>query len=181
MNNFELDIHKYNNTELKEIIGLLPEPATEYNVNQKCNELCQNIKNDSQIDNSTKKAILSFVNHARKILLDETLSNASSLGIVNPFTPQSTITSAGGTDIINTMPSKYIETYPSNVVAGTLNPLNRRILRQNINIDTRFRENYAESLSSNFHLNLPLTLTNIASMQLSAIEFPTTFYPISAA
>ena len=48
-----------------------------------------------------------------------------------------------------------------------------------INIDTRFRENYYTTLASNFHVNLPLKLSKVVSLQLSAIELPNTFYVIS--
>ena len=47
-----------------------------------------------------------------------------------------------------------------------INPLNNRILRKNLNIDTRFRDNYYTSVSSNFHLDLPIRFTKIVSMQL---------------
>jgi hypothetical protein len=68
---------------------------------------------------------------------------------------------------------------PSEFYQGIINPLSKRILRQNINIDTRFRENYYATKSSNFHVDLPLRLTQVVSLQLSALELPSTFYVIS--
>ena len=38
---------------------------------------------------------------------------------------------------------------------------------------------YYTTTSSNFHVNLPLRLTNVVSLQLSALELPNTFYVIS--
>jgi hypothetical protein len=75
----------------------------------------------------------------------------------------------------------YTSSMPSEYFPGTINPLAKRILRKTVNIDTRFRENYYTTSSSNFHLELPLRLTNVVSMQLSALEFPITFYAISKA
>ena len=40
-------------------------------------------------------------------------------------------------------------------------------------------ENNFSTQSSNFHLDLPLRLTQVVSLQLSALEFPSTFYAIS--
>jgi hypothetical protein len=54
-------------------------------------------------------------------------------------------------------------------------------LNQNINIDTRFRDNYYNTLSTDFLLDLPIKLTNVISLQLSAIELTNTFYIISSA
>jgi hypothetical protein len=68
---------------------------------------------------------------------------------------------------------------PSEFYQGVINPLNKRILRQNINIDTRFRDNYYATPSSNFHVDLPIKLSNVVSLQLSALELPSTFYAIS--
>jgi hypothetical protein len=86
---------------------------------------------------------------------------------------------AGGTYIIKQPQTPYGQSSPSEFYQGTINPLNKRILRQNINIDTRFRENYYASQSSNFHLDLPIRLTQVVSLQLSALELPSTFYAIS--
>ena len=86
---------------------------------------------------------------------------------------------SGSTNIIKQPNTPYGQSMPSEFYQGTINPLNKRILRQNINIDTRFRENYYTSNASNFHVNLPIRLTQVVSLQLSAMEMPTTFYVIS--
>jgi hypothetical protein len=70
---------------------------------------------------------------------------------------------------------------PSEYYQGVINPLNKRILRQNVNIDTRFRDNYFATSASNFHLDMPIKISQVVSMQLSALEFPSTFYAISKA
>ena len=68
---------------------------------------------------------------------------------------------------------------PSEFYQGVINPLNKRILRKSLNIDTRFRDNYYNTQASNFNIVLPLRFTEVVSMQLAAMEFPTTFYAIS--
>jgi hypothetical protein len=86
---------------------------------------------------------------------------------------------SGSTNIIKQPNTPYGQSSPSEFYQGTLNPLNKRILRQNVNIDTRFRENYYATKSSNFHVDLPLRISQVVSLQLSALELPTTFYVIS--
>jgi len=56
--------------------------------------------------------------------------------------------------------------------------LQERTLKKHLNVDTRFRENFQQS-SSNFDINLSFKLANVTKMELSSIEFPTTFYAIS--
>ena len=92
---------------------------------------------------------------------------------------KSDIVSAGNTHIIKQPQTPYGQSMPSEYYQGTINPLSKRILRQNINIDTRFRENYYTTNASNFHVDLPLRLTQVVSLQLSALEMPSTFYVIS--
>jgi hypothetical protein len=48
-----------------------------------------------------------------------------------------------------------------------------------LNIDTRFRDNYFSSQSTNYNLELPVKFTGTLSMLLTAIELPTCFYVIS--
>jgi hypothetical protein len=44
-------------------------------------------------------------------------------------------------------------------------------------VDSRFRKNYLNSLSTDFDINLPYIINNVTEAKLSDIEFPATFYP----
>jgi hypothetical protein len=69
--------------------------------------------------------------------------------------------------------------YPSDFYSGILNPLHKRLVRKNIVIDTRFRDNYYSTSSTNFNLNLPTQFKNVVQMQMTEIEFPFYYYAIS--
>ena len=73
----------------------------------------------------------------------------------------------------------YVPSFPSEYYPGVINPLKRRITKQMLNIDTRFRDHYRNSLASNFNVVLPMTYNNIYSMQLTSIELPLTYNLIS--
>jgi hypothetical protein len=73
----------------------------------------------------------------------------------------------------------YISSLPSEYYQGIINPLKKRITKKNLNIDTRFRENYYAAQATNFHMDLPLKMSNVVSMKLSAFEMPSSFYVIS--
>ena len=73
----------------------------------------------------------------------------------------------------------YVNTFANEYYAGTLNPLVTRTIKRCLTIDTRFRDNFYGTHSSDFTFQLPLKLNKVVSMQMSAIEIPITFYGIS--
>uniref|UniRef100_A0AB39JCC5 Uncharacterized protein n=1 Tax=Florenciella sp. virus SA2 TaxID=3240092 RepID=A0AB39JCC5_9VIRU len=56
--------------------------------------------------------------------------------------------------------------------------INRNTVTKLLTIDSRFRDNYSASLSTNFDITLQYIIKNVLEMRLSDIEFPATFYPI---
>jgi hypothetical protein len=188
-NHFDLNIQNYNIRELEEIFELSGN-FDKSHIELKEAKLRQNISNDLTISNTTKQNTLIFITEVKQRLLENANKNKVNglENLKNVFkhvynTEQSLtgteIVSAGSTDIIRQPPTPYAQSFPSEFYAGQINPLNKRILKQNINIDTRFRENYYKTLSANFHVDLPLRLTNVVSLQLAAMELPITFFTIS--
>jgi hypothetical protein len=173
---FDLNIHNYNNIELEEILEL-PKKYDQFILNNTAAKLKQNIVNDKSINQDIKTKTISFIKQIEEKLTNE-LNKKTSEPIKKEL-ESSEIISSGNTYLIKESTSSYTNSLPSEIYQGTLNPLTRRILRQNINIDTRFRENYYKTQSSNFHYDLPIRLTQVVSLQLTALELPTSFYVIS--
>jgi hypothetical protein len=63
---------------------------------------------------------------------------------------------------------------------GKMNPIHTPVITKCLNIDTRFRDNLYTTQSSDFIFTLPDKIRKVVSMQLSAYEFPVTFYSTSA-
>jgi hypothetical protein len=84
-------------------------------------------------------------------------------------------------DIIQRKETPYINTFNQEYYTGWMNPLITKTLTKCVTIDTRFRENYYNSSSSDFLLQLPMKISKVVSMQLSSFEFPVSFYGISQA
>ena len=188
--NFDLNIKNYTTKELEDIFDL-PSNYDESIVEIQETKMRQNILNDKGIISLTKNNTLTFISQIKKSLVDNIKEKKPFSGLENlaktyqnvynldNSLQKSDIISSGSTNIIKKPPTPYGQSSPSEFYQGTINPLNKRILRQNINIDTRFRENYYTSKASNFHVDLPLRMTQVVSMQLSAMELPMTFYVIS--
>lgn len=187
---FDLNINNYSTKELEDLLEL-PNNYDESIIEMKETKLRQNIINDNSISASTKTNTLDFIKKVKSHLID-TLRNSTLVNNISNVAkswkdiynldkslhPSDTV-NAGDTNIIKQPVTPYGQSFPSEFYEGTINPLNKRILRQNINIDTRFRDNYYTSVSSNFHVVLPIKLSKVVSLQLSALELPTTLYTIS--
>ena len=186
--NFDLNIENYKLSELEEIFEL-PKDYTHSMFETNESRLRQNIQSNNTIHITLKPQILDFLSKAKMCIMDKYKKNANTNEIIqktydniynldNSLQPSKVI-SDGGTFIIKKPKTPYGQSKPSEFYEGTLNPLDNRILRKNLNIDTRFRDNYYNTMSSNFHFDLPIRFNQVVSMQLSAIEFPNTFYSIS--
>ena len=188
--NFDLNIKNYTTKELEELFELhlnYDESIVEIHETK----MRQNILNDKSILSSTKNNTMSFIGDVKNVLisyikdkkpfggLDNLAKTYQNVYNLDKSLQKSDTINSGSTNIIKQPNTPYGQSMPSEFYQGTINPLNKRILRQNINIDTRFRENYYTSNASNFHVNLPIRLTQVVSLQLSAMEMPTTFYVIS--
>lgn len=73
----------------------------------------------------------------------------------------------------------YAPAHPVEFMRGVINPIKKRFVRRSLTIDSRFRDNYYSTSSSNFNVNLPLNIPNVVLMLLNSIELPMTMYPIS--
>ncbi len=167
---FDLTIDNYNKIELIDMFEL-PSNYDTYIVEQQETKLKESILNNSgNITQQTRLKIVEFLKEAKKILLN---------GITPKMTDLTKVTTLGGHDVQERPSEPYLTSFPTDYVKGVINPLKRRVNTRYLNIDTRFRENYFTCQSTNYHLDLPLKISGVMSLQLSAIELPTTFFNIS--
>ena len=59
------------------------------------------------------------------------------------------------------------------------NKIGKNIVKQTISIDSRHRNNYYETLSSSYSINLAERQKDVLEMAIVAVEMPMTFYSIS--
>jgi hypothetical protein len=182
--NFDLNLDNYKKEELEEIFNLPPNYSQSL-IHTNEQHLRQNILSNNAVDLSVKQKTVSFLNAAKKKLIDFANSAASitdtykQIYNIDNKLEKSALVESGSAFVIKPPTTPYAQSSPSEFFQGVINPLNKRILRKSLNIDTRFRENYYGTSSSNFHLDLPMRMTDVVSIQLTALEFPSTFYNIS--
>ena len=185
---FELDIKNYKNKELMEMFEL-PNNYDQNILSINETKLKDSIINNKELNNETKNKTLNFIVEAKNILLanisqvEGGQKNMAEFAI-NLYNTECDLKSVKIEDpsehMIQVRPNKpYLSSYPTEYFPGIINPLKRKLNRQFLNIDTRFRDNYYGSSSTNYSMTLPIHINDIISMQLISLELPTTYYVIS--
>jgi hypothetical protein len=166
----DYDISHYTKEELENMLNL----SSKYDallVDSRCNMLKTKVQSNIKINENIKSKIYIFLDEVKNVL-------GGDEHLVNLYGTSQTITSH---DLIKKGTGKkesknYVNSYPSDVYTGILNPLERRTFTRIVNIDTKFRDNYDASLSSDCSFVLPMKFANIVSMELASFEFPTLYY-----
>jgi hypothetical protein len=176
---FDLNIGNYTIKELSDMFDLPPNYDNDM-IDVKESKLKDSIANDRSITNEVQAKTLYFINQAKSMLKEANASIKENVKnfVVSSFELKPTPTTID--TMVQKRPDKpYLSSYPSEFFKGVINPLKKRTTRKNLNIDTRFRENYYGSPSTNFNMTLPMNFNDVLSMQLAAAEIPTTFYNVS--
>jgi len=74
-----------------------------------------------------------------------------------------------------------IETFQTNISRSNLNVVKRKTFNQTVMMNTLFREDYANTTSTDFNIVLPTYFKNVLSLRLSSLQLPNVMYNISAA
>lgn len=180
---FDLNIANYTKQELAEMFDLngTYDVAT---IQQKESKLKDSILTNNELNKDMQIKTLEFIAKAKSILLGQEQGQQEPFKPLKDFFNSSyelkmTQTVADDHDVQVRKDKPYLSSFPSEYFPGVINPLKKRTTKRNLNIDTRFRENYYGSPSTNFNMQLPTTFNDVLSMQLAAIELPTTYYNVS--
>jgi len=183
--NFDLNIENYTRGELIEMFEL-PSNFERNIVEIKESKLRDTIVNNSQINKDTKVQTINFLTKAKNIILSEDKPQNKPLQekiqdfYNTSYELKPSKLEDPGEHMVQLRPDKpYLSSYPSEFIPGVINPIKKRTTRRNLNIDTRFRDNYYSTAASNFSIQLPLNIDNVLQMQLAAIELPTSYYVVS--
>ena len=190
---FDLNIKNYTVQELEELLTLGHNYKIE-DIGYKKDKLCMKIMNDGTLPFEMKAKIGEFFETASQMLYkvvnsssktvahnyDEVsnfsdlknsmMNNTNNLVISDPY---------GAHNIIPKKPGKTIDKYGAE--RGALNPIATNTILKGVSIDSRFRENYYTTKSTELNINLPFRLDNVVSYRIVGITLPLTFYNISQA
>ena len=193
MENFDLNINNYSVNELEELLTL----GKQYNpsdIKYKKDSMCMKIVNDDSISFDMKAKLENFLENVSSILKNRGNGNGNGNGITHDkenFTDLKTEMMTGTNNLIIKDPTtahnihvNHFLTPGSNVdtygtTRGVINPLLTNTILKAVNIDTRFRENYYSTKSTNLTITLPFRLEKVISYRIVGITLPLSYYNIS--
>jgi hypothetical protein len=142
------------------------------------------------VDKRMKRDLISFLSSAKEWLMAARCSDEKKPPSALPAITQldrtnypraPTLSEPRTDDIIHRKETPYINTFNQEYYTGWMNPLVTKTITKCLTVDTRFRENYYNTSSSDFIIQLPTKITKAVSMQLASFEFPVSFYGVSEA
>jgi hypothetical protein len=170
----DLDINNYTILDLEKFFHM--ESNRKYNaadIELKETQLRELLLSSGHVDKKFTRDLLSFLETAKRWLVTVKCKAES-----QPQQQQQQHQT--NHNIIENAPTPYINTFNSEYFPGVMNPLKTRVISKYLNIDTRFRDRMSITNSADFLLNLPYKFQKVVSMQVTAIEFPVSFYGISS-
>ena len=184
--NFDLDIENYTRNELIEMFEL-PSNFDKNIVEIKESKLKDSILKNYQINKDTQVKTLNFLIKAKNIILNEdsgkTIDEYKLYGdeYKSYYELQQSPLEDNSTE--HPIQVRYerppVSSFPSEYYPGVINPIKKRIIKKNLVIDTRFRDNYYSSSSTNFNFVLPTNFNDILELKLTSVNIPVSYYAIS--
>jgi hypothetical protein len=207
MENFDLNINNYSVRELEELLSLDRQYNPD-EIRYNKDNICMKIADDNTISFDMKSKLENFFDKVLVLLnniknngnsnndnagsnsddgsgfttgnvkvdkfsdfKNDMLKNTNNLIIDDP-------NSAHNIKINRTLtPGANVDSYGT--ARGVINPLLTDTILKAISIDTRFRENYYSTKSTNLNITLPFRLEKVISYRIVGITLPLTYYNIS--
>ena len=200
---FDFNIDNYNITELEKFLAL-NENYSFNDINVSCSKMNTIIIDNKTYDKSHKSRLGKFLEQAKLKLIkhikeisegdDGFIENYNKL-VINTdegkVINKTSTTYAGHTFVMNPETITFndvidkdkklqpIEAYPTLISRSNLNNLKRKTILQTIVINTLFREDYFNTISTDFTIVLPYYFKNVLSLRLSSLQLPNVIYCIS--
>ena len=185
---FDLDINNYTQNELAEMLEL-PSNYDNNILEMKLTKLRENIINNAMVNKDVQNNTINFLVKVKNVLIKGTSEKSDQNTFLTEkfaqlYNSNYELKTSNLEDInehmVQVRPMKpFLRSDPGEFFPGLINPIRKSTIRQNLNIDSRFRENYYSTAASNFQVTLPMNFDNVLRMQLTAIELPITYYNVS--
>jgi hypothetical protein len=166
-----LQIDEYSKHDLYDIFELKENDVSQLNIHHKCLNYIDGIESNQNIELEEKLPLVAFLKQAMNKLI--ILNNTSTL-TKKDFT--------GDLEKNQTYHGEHflIKKNPKSDLTSRINPINRTTTSSVLNINTMFRNNYYNTKSSDFNIDLNNTLQNVTSITLQSAEIPDLYYTFSS-
>lgn len=193
MSDLDLDINNYSINDLEKFFRL--DPKQKYSPNDvelKEYEIRERLLSSGHVKARFKRDLIEFLTKAKRWLVFSkfgvTELEPKDQALVKPTIYEETVlpsvpylpNTRADNELITRPEKPFVYSQNGDFFQGKMNPLDTRVISKYVAIDSRFRDNYSCTTASDYVIQLPTRLNKVVSMQLAAIEFPITYYPISS-
>ena len=189
MSDLDLDIGNYTIKDLEAFFKFKSNTKyTASDIELRETVIREQLLQSGNIDKRMKRDLISFLTSAKEWLMAARCSDEKKAPSALPaitrldqsnYPRAQTASEPRTDDIIQRKDTPYTNTFNQEYYTGWMNPLVTKTITKCLTIDTRFRDNYYNTSSSDFIIQLPTKITKAVSMQLASFEFPVSFYGIS--
>jgi len=174
---WKLKIQDYTLHEIHNLFGLKDPHTLEDIVNSDL-KLTERIKTDGSIDSDKKKQILTFLSEAKEKLIDEQKKSMAHMTKTHVHTGDGHMVQSRSNR------EKAYVVQQGHYIPGQNTAMNQKgvplaVYKKVLAINSKFRDDYYGTLSTDFLLNLPTKISKIVSLELTGLEFPNTYFQIS--
>ena len=169
---FDLNIENYSKNELENLLDI-ESPYSLDTVNEKIRLLKQQIHNDYSQDVDTASVGIFLDELVNKLNVTNLVSNTElypNTNIIND--PLHSIRNDN-----NTGQGRTVLGSAGDVLPGIINPIKHRTISKTVQIDSKFRHNYAGTYASDFIIEID-KIDNVLSMGIDFVEYPLSVYNI---
>jgi len=189
MENLDLDINNYNLRDLERFFQLKPNKHySASDIELKECKIREQLLSSKHVNKRFQRDLIEFLTTAKDWLIHVKCPSQNNPTSIPKNWKLDSIDAPGSREppsrtdeLVQRPDTQFVYSNNSDFFPGTMNPLNTRVITKCLNIDTRFRENFYSTQSSDFILQLPTKLNKVVSMQLASLELPISFYSICSA
>ena len=186
--NIDLDINNYSLNDLEKFFKL--KKNSNYlakDVELKETVIREQLLKSGHIDKRMKRDLIEFLEKAKNLIIQEKCPPPRQPSVLPrnyPLDPSdfpgSRIPPSREEELTVRPKTQFVYSQNSEFFPGEINPLKTRVISKCLTIDTRFRDNFYTTSSTDFTFQMPLKINKVVSMQLSSFEIPVSFYGISS-
>jgi hypothetical protein len=200
----DLNINNYSISDIENFFGLNEDYKLD-DIQKSEKNIINILISDNNYNKDKKAQILNFLKNARNKLIKILKANLDiqNSGFIEDYDKliikddenyvrnQTSVSTNGNSFVINKDTTSFndiidknrylnpVETYPTTVSRSYLNNLKRKTVLQTIILNSQYREDYCNTLSTDFTIILPMYLKNVLSIRLSSLQIPNSLYCIS--
>lgn len=188
MDQLDLDVNNYSINDIEKFFQF--KSGTIYTasaIELRETEIRQQLLDSGHVNKKLKTDLIHFLTKAKNVLISAKCEPPKPPTLIpknyqldKDNYPISKPATSREEDLLQREETQYIMTQSSDFLPGKINPIKTRVISKCLTIDTRFRDHYFTTTSTDFTFQMPLKLNKVVSMQMSSFEIPVSFYGISS-